>query len=114
MDNEHDNGTSRIWGWPLYQLSDNITNGRDEVHCMTQHLLEQGIVDTPLVIQIPHMYVNQPLQEIGEVLILTNKHMHHVHHDNIAGEHTMMDRNDPITLHNTIILCCKGFHKDCS
>ena len=113
VDNECDNGMSRICGWPLYQLSDNITSGRDEVHHMTQNLLEQGIIATPLVIQIPHTYVNQPLQNVGEVVILTNKCMHHARHDNIVGEHTMMDRNNPITPHDTIILCCRGFHKDC-
>ena len=113
MDNEHDNGTSRIWGWPLYQLSDNIANGRDEVHHVTQHLLEQGVVDTLLVVQIPHTYVNQPLQKVGEVVLLTSECIVH-HDDNIVGEHTMMDRNNPITLHDTIILCCRGFHKDCS
>ena len=78
------------------------------------HVFHPVVIDTPLVIQIPHTYVNQPLQNVGEVVILTNKCMHHAHHDNIVGEHTMMDRNNPITLHDTIILCCRGFHKDCS
>ena len=112
MDNEHNNCMSRIWGWTLYQLSDNMAS-RDEVHRTTQHLLEQGVIDTPLVIQILHTYVNQLLQKVGEVVLLTSERIVH-QDDNIAGEHTMMDRNDPVSLHDIITLCCRGFHKDCS
>ena len=68
-------------GHCIYQPSDNITaNGRDQIHRTTQHLLEQGVVDTPLVIQIPHTYVNRPLQKVGEVVVLlTIEYIVHQH-----------------------------------
>ena len=58
-----------IWGWPLYQLrdtdDDNCNNNNDDgykkIHNFTHTVINNGSVETPLVVQIPHAYSSMPL-----------------------------------------------------
>ena len=98
-------------GWPLYQLRD-TDNDDEEIHNFTCTIINDGSVETPLVVQIPCAYCSMPLQKVATVVLAPPPPNNWLQPED--GVHTMVDNDDTITINDTLMFCCRGLYKPCT
>ena len=82
----------------------------EEIHDFTHTVIDDGSVETPLVVQIPCAYSSIPIRKIATVVLAPLNNWLQQE----DGVHNMVDNDDTIMINDTLMFCCRGLYKLCT